>query len=157
MTVKVLLIILEFWPPPNLVPGERSCIFRPHYLKKERSCQFIDARFKSIKYPYAFSEVRGFHKKFITLLTPSFTPRPFFTRRPPTNFWWLSWENDRDYDAQIPYHFLFMLVDNVAWYFKFNEKFHLQSAITSKQSLWSIRMNRSLRRGFCPEAVIITT
>ena len=104
LTVKILFI-LEFWPPPNLVPDERSCIFRPHYLKKERNWQSIDAKFEfyTKKYPQIqiFRVVGGSIIMFMSLLTSSFTPRCVFDSDSPTNFRWLLRENDRDYDAQI--------------------------------------------------------
>ena len=84
LTLKILFI-LEF--PPNLVPGQRSCIFRPHYLKKERSWQFIDARFELYTKKYSqihcsFQICGGFHNKFMALLT-SFTPLRVFDGNPP--------------------------------------------------------------------------
>ena len=39
------ILCLEVPTPPNLVPDEWSCIFRSHYLKKERSYQIFDGIF----------------------------------------------------------------------------------------------------------------
>ena len=105
-----------FWSsdPPNLVQDEPSCIFTPHYLKKERSCRLVDARFEFYTKNYSLIWIFRVMGGSITNLWPSqhhHSHRTAFLMATPLNFRSLLRENDRDYDAQnfrifISHHYL---------------------------------------------------